>query len=38
VSGYHHNVRGGFLALKPGIFVSGKGEARIRDFRYRVGG
>lgn len=36
VSGYHHNVRGGFLALKPGLFVSGKGEARFRDFRYRV--
>ncbi|CAN7363757.1 family 43 glycosylhydrolase [Pseudoduganella sp. LjRoot289] len=36
VSGYHHNVRGGFLALRPGIFVSGKGEARIRNFKYRV--
>jgi xylan 1,4-beta-xylosidase len=36
VSGYHHNVRGGFLALRPGIFVAGKGEARIRDFKYRV--
>ncbi|WP_154370800.1 family 43 glycosylhydrolase [Pseudoduganella rivuli] len=36
VSGYHHNVRGGFLALRPGIFVAGKGEAHIRGFRYRV--
>jgi hypothetical protein len=36
VSGYHHNVRGGFMALKPGLFVSGTGEARFRDFRYRV--
>ncbi len=36
VSGYHHNVRGGFRALKPGLFVAGKGEARFSDFRYRV--
>jgi len=36
VSGYHHNVRGGFMALKPGLFVSGTGEARFRDFRYQV--
>lgn len=38
VSGYHHNVRGGFLSLKPGLFVAGQGEARFRDFRYRVPG
>jgi beta-xylosidase len=26
VSGYHHNVRGGFLMLRPGL-CSGQGEA-----------
>ena len=35
VSGYHHNVRGGFLALKPGLYAAGLGEARFRNFRYR---
>ncbi|WP_435303381.1 family 43 glycosylhydrolase [Novosphingobium humi] len=34
VSGYHHNVRGGFLALKPGLYAAGKGEARFRNFRF----
>lgn len=36
VSGYHHNVRGGFLMLRPGLYSAGKGEARFRDFRFRV--
>lgn len=36
VSGYHHNVRGGFLMLKPGFYASGKGEARFRNFVYRA--
>ncbi|MBB4860665.1 beta-xylosidase [Novosphingobium chloroacetimidivorans] len=36
VSGYHHNVRGGFLALKPGLYAAGTGEVRFRDFRYRA--
>ena len=36
VSGYHHNVRGGFLALKPGVYAAGSGEVRFRDFRYRA--
>lgn len=36
VSGYHHNTRGGFMSLKPGLFTAGQGEARFRDFRYRV--
>lgn len=36
VSGYHHNVRGGFLALKPGLLAAGKGEVRFSDFRYRA--
>ena len=36
VSGYHHNVRGGFLMLKPGLYATGQGAARFRDFRYRA--
>ncbi|MFZ3483503.1 family 43 glycosylhydrolase [Sphingomonas sp. 3-13AW] len=36
VSGYHHNVRGGFLMLRPGLYSAGTGEARFRDFRYRA--
>jgi beta-xylosidase len=36
VSGYHHNVRGGFLMLKPGLYAAGAGKARFRDFRYRA--
>lgn len=34
VSGYPHNVRSGFLALKPGLYAAGPGEARFRDSRY----
>jgi hypothetical protein len=34
VSGYHHNVRGGFLSLRPGLYASGPGEAQFRDFRF----
>jgi hypothetical protein len=29
-------LRGRFLSLKPGLFAAGEGEARFRDFRYRV--
>ncbi|WP_165185387.1 family 43 glycosylhydrolase [Caulobacter soli] len=36
VSGYHHNVRGGFLMLKPGLYAAGKGSARFKGFRYRA--
>jgi xylan 1,4-beta-xylosidase len=36
VSGYHHNVRGGFLMLRPGLYAAGAGEARFRDFRFRA--
>jgi beta-xylosidase len=36
VSGYHHNVRNGFMALKPGLFAAGAGAARFRNFRYRA--
>lgn len=34
VSGYHHNVRGGFLMLRPGLYSAGQGSARFRDFRF----
>ena len=34
VSGYHHNVRGGFLALRPGLYAAGPGAATFRDFTY----
>ena len=34
VSGMHHNVFGGFMSLKLGIYAAGQGEVRLRDFRY----
>jgi beta-xylosidase len=36
VSGYHHNVRGGFLMLRPGLYSAGAGESIFRDFRFRA--
>ena len=36
VSGYHHNVRGGFLMLRPGLYSAGQGEARFSNFTYRA--
>jgi xylan 1,4-beta-xylosidase len=33
VSGMHHNVFGGFLSLRVGLFAIGKGAVRLRDFR-----
>lgn len=36
VSGYHHNVAGGFLALKPSLYAVGKGDVHFRHFRYRA--
>jgi len=36
VSGYHHNVAGEFLSLKPAIYASGSGEVRFRRFQYRA--
>lgn len=36
VSGYHHNVRGGFLMLRPGLYAAGDGEARFRNFTFRA--
>jgi xylan 1,4-beta-xylosidase len=37
-SGMHHNVFGGFLSLKVGIYSANKGSIRIRDFSYRAVG
>jgi beta-xylosidase len=34
VSGYHHNVRGGFLALRPGLYAAGQASTTFRDLRY----
>jgi xylan 1,4-beta-xylosidase len=36
VSGYHHNVAGDFLSLRPAIYAAGTGEVRVRSVRYRA--
>jgi len=36
VSGLHHNVFGGFLSLKIGIYCAGEGEVAVRQFDYRA--
>jgi len=36
VAGIHHNVFGGFLSLKIGVYCAGSGAVRLRDFRYRA--
>lgn len=36
VSGYHHNVAGRFLALKPALYAAGDGTVTFRSFRYRA--
>ncbi len=36
VSGLNHNVFGGFLALRIGIFAAGADSVRLRDFTYRA--
>jgi xylan 1,4-beta-xylosidase len=36
VSGYHHNVAGDFLSLRPGIYVAGAGEARFSRLRFQA--
>lgn len=36
VSGINHNVFGGFLSLKVGIYSAGKGKIQLRDFKYRA--
>lgn len=35
VSGLHHNVFGGFTALRLALFAAGPGAVRLRHFRYR---
>lgn len=35
-SGYHHNVMGGFLSLKVGLYCAGQGEILARRFTYRA--
>ncbi len=36
ISGYNHNVFGGFLNLRPGIYSSGEGSVTFRDFKYNL--
>ena len=36
VSGLHHNVFGGFLGLRLGIYSAGAGKVRLRNFSYRA--
>jgi xylan 1,4-beta-xylosidase len=36
VSGYHHNVAGDFLSLRPAIFVAGKGEAAFSQLEFQA--
>jgi xylan 1,4-beta-xylosidase len=36
VSGYHHNVAGDFLSLRPAIFVAGTGQATFRTLGFRA--
>jgi beta-xylosidase len=36
VSGYNHNVAGGFLSLRPALFAAGSGEVRFRNFNYKA--
>ena len=36
VSGYHHNVRGDFLMLRPGLYSARGGTAKFRDFTFRA--
>jgi len=36
VSGFHHNVFGGFLSLRIGLTASGTGAVRLRKFAYRA--
>jgi xylan 1,4-beta-xylosidase len=36
VSGYHHNVMGEFLSLRPALYAAGTGEVVFRNFKYRA--
>jgi xylan 1,4-beta-xylosidase len=35
VSGFHHNVFGGFLSLRVGLYCAGDGEVAFRNFSSR---
>ena len=35
VSGYNHNIGGGFLSLRPALFASGTGSVAFANLRYR---
>ena len=36
VSGYHHNVVGDFLSLRPAIYVAGRGEGAFSGLGFRA--
>lgn len=36
VSGYHHNVAGDFLSLRPALYVAGAGAAHFANFTYEA--
>ena len=36
VSGYHHNVAGDFLSLRPAIYVAGRGEGAFSGLGFRA--
>jgi xylan 1,4-beta-xylosidase len=36
VSGYHHNVAYGFMALRPAIYAAGSGKVKFRNLVYRA--
>jgi beta-xylosidase len=36
VSGYHHNTAYDFLSLRPGLYASGEGKVRFRNFKYQA--
>ncbi len=36
VSGYHHNVAGGFMSLRPALYAAGQGRVRFADLSYRA--
>ena len=36
VSGYHHNVAGDFLSLRPALYAAGSGAARFANFTYEA--
>jgi xylan 1,4-beta-xylosidase len=36
ISGYHHNVAYDFLSVRPGLYASGAGEVRFRNFKYQA--